>query len=185
MAFGFDAIFAALASAYATGTGQTVPFVSGEAARHNHETQPPRFVFVHRGGLHEDPEKEETGGTAARSTEPLASVAVDVIRAECHGATDDIADQLWLNLCALLRTTYGGSVNLGAFGWLSQDERVASPVVWSVKWQEFRFKSVVPSTLHSTSTVTVETTGHDVHIAPSLTTSPLPPSCGHNVDPPE
>ena len=180
MAFGFDDIFTALETAYETASGECVPFVSGEQERHKHESLPPRVIFLHRGGTH------EAVGTAdatsnARDTEPTRSIAVEVLRAECHALTDDDAYSLWEGVCALLKQQYGDAAELGAFGWLTQEERTASPSLgWSVKWQDFRFRTPVRSPLRPTTEVL--TTGHECFLAESLDQDPLPTGCEHDED---
>jgi len=180
MAFGFDDIFAALETAYATATGERVPFVSGEQERHKHESLPPRVVFLHRGGTHEPIGQADTTHDA-RADRPIQSVAVEVLRAECHALTDEGAYTLWENVCALLKQQFGAAVDLGAFGWLTQEEGTASPALgWSVKWQDFRFRTPVRSPPRPT--VEVVTVGHECHLAESLTQDPLPTGCGHDED---
>lgn len=180
MAFGFDDIFTALEAAYASAVGESVTFVSGEQERHKHENLPPRVVFLHRGGTHEPIGGADTT-TDARTERPVQSIAVEVLRAECHALTDEGAYTLWENVCALLKQRFGATVELGAFGWLTQDERSASPCLgWSVKWQDFRFRTPVRSPLRPT--VEVETTGHECFLAESLTQTPLPTGCEHDPD---
>jgi len=180
MAFGFDDIFAALQTAYATATGESVPFVSGEQERHKHENLPPRVIFLHRGGSHEAPGQVDATSNA-RDTQPTRSIAVEVLRAECHAVTDDDAYELWESVCALLKQQYGDAVILGTFGWLTQEERTASPCLgWSVKWQDIRFRTPVRSPLRPTTEVL--TTGHECFLAESLDQDPLPTGCEHDED---
>jgi len=180
MAFGFDDIFAALETAYESATGERVPFVSGEQALHKHESLPPRVIFLHRGGWHETSDQADTTQDA-RTTRSIRSVAVEYLRAECHALTDEAAYTLWEYVCALLKQQYGDAVILGTFGWLTQDERTASPGLgWSVKWQDFRFRTPVRSQLCPTTKIA--TTGHECFLAERLTQSPLPTGCEHDED---
>lgn len=183
MAFGFDALISQLAAAYETETGQATPFSSGELALHDHAVAAavPRVVFTHRGGTHEPPQRD-AAHQMARDEAPLVSVALEVLRAECVADTDENADQLWLNICALLRNSYGDAVELTTIEWLTQQNRVASHgITTSVKCQDFRFRRPVSSVLIPLGgptppwgAVEVKTTDHVVTLDPDDLTG-----CGH------
>ena len=192
MAFGFTGILASLEAAYAERTGEQIRFIGGELARHQHEHQPPHVLVLHAGGAHELGGKASTG-EEAREELPIASVAVERLRFECHAGSEPQAYRLWANVCVLLRELYSDAAELSDFGWLTQQPGVSSPVLdRAVKWQVVRFRTVLPaaltpldSDLPDVSRVRVEHTGHDIHLVASLAQSLLPPSCGHNDDPPE
>lgn len=192
MAFGFSSVIATLESAYEARTGQPIAFVGGEQARHQHDTIPPCVLVLHAGGTHELAGKASTGDDA-RSEHRVVSVAAEMLRFECHATTERQAYRLWANVCVLLRELYADAVELGNLGWLTQEQRAASPMLdRAVKWQAVRFRTVLPASLApldddipEVERVVVESTGHDIHLVSSLDQTHLPPSCGHNEDPTE
>lgn len=177
MAFGFTSIVADWATAYESETDQAVPFSTGEDERHRHEHTLPFVLVLHIGGQHEAAGKSATSDDARHVAENR-SVAAEALRIECHAATDDDAYTLWANVCALLKQLHGDALNLGRFGWHTQNPNSAGPAVgWSLKWQDLTLLTPVPAAL--SPLVTIQTTGHELFFAASATDE------GCQCDPPE
>lgn len=191
MAFGFDTIFGAVEVAYLTTVGEALPFYYGETERHEHDNVAPCVIVLHRGGQHESATRQFTGYEEARTNPVHVAHAVERFRFEARGNTDVEAYDLWLRVCSILKTLAeesGWVVELGDFGWTTEQPNVASPMLaWHEKWQDFTITTVVPKlwppgggTLQPT--VRVETTGHDATFAPTTDPDPRPAGCGHDPD---
>jgi len=190
MAFGFDDIFAEVEAAYLAAVGEALPFHYGETERHKHDNVPPCAIVLHRGGEHESALRKNLGYEEARTNPVHVSHAIERFRLIARGATDEDAYDIWIRVCSILKSQAdadGWVVELGAFGWTTEEERVASAgLAWREKWQDFTITTVVPKlwppdggTLQPTAEC--EVTDHVVSLVDDLGDTPtVAEGCEHN-----
>lgn len=114
-----EQVIASLAGEYATRTGQAIPFHFGILERDKHH-KPPCVVWLPQPGTVIPPKPMASGNARLRA--PSLWDKSHVLRFECWAANSGDAEALHDNVLALLAKTLKGSLDVGAWGWVTQEQ---------------------------------------------------------------